>query len=114
MAKCIPFASLPMASFKGKHVERAESEVTEAVSTGATKKCRYCGIFSNSPSEWPLMGTPLQAWDPYVPWGRGRGGKPSGDKCKACQIAPRPDVKFFLFLFSTFSNFQLNISIYFV
>lgn len=68
-----------------------DSEVSRAMDhddvSVPAKRCRYCGGWSNSKSPWPLMGTPLANWDPYLPWGRGKAGRAVGDRCKPCMIA---------------------------
>lgn len=51
------------------------------------RKCRYCGVWSNSTCPWELTGTVLSSWHPHLPWARGRFGKVTGDRCKPCQIA---------------------------
>ncbi len=74
--------------------------------TGPLKKCRYCGSWSNTACPWPLLGTPLQNWDPAIPWARGKPGKVVGDKCKLCQIV----LWFCLFNVSFLSSLNVNVN----
>lgn len=53
---------------------------------GKCRKCRYCGSWSTQQSPWQLEGTPLSAWAPNVPWGRGKKDAPVGSICKPCVI----------------------------
>ena len=69
-------------------MSEALNEVTMTKANG-TKKCRYCGTWSNSPCPWNLMGTPLASWHPDVPWGRGKQGAVVGSICKPCVIVSR-------------------------
>ena len=56
------------------------------------KKCRYCGCWSNSICPWDLTGTTLSMWAPNLPWARGKGTRPLGDKCKPCTIASHLEI----------------------
>lgn len=77
--------------------------------SSAAKKCRYCGCWSTSPCPWPVLGTLLHAWDPHLPWARGKPSKVIGDKCKLCQIValPKLGIVFFLLDRSVVSNHRV-------
>ena len=69
-----------------RKADEAGLGLEEAIGQVVTKKCRYCGCWSNSTCPWDLSGTVLSQWSPYLPWGRGKTSKPQGDKCKPCVI----------------------------
>lgn len=76
------------ASAQSRQLKRKVDDVglDEATTQVVSKKCRYCGCWSNSMCPWDLSGTVLSQWSPYLPWGRGKASKPQGDKCKPCVI----------------------------
>ena len=55
--------------------------------TYKVKRCFYCKVWSCSAAPWNLLDTPLKAWHPVVPWGKGSKLKPQSDICKPCVIA---------------------------
>lgn len=60
--------------------ENLDSEAGDLSVAVPAKKCRYCGTWSNTHAPWPLLGTLLAGWHPYIPWSRGKNGRPLGDR----------------------------------
>lgn len=86
--------------------EKMDSEAGGDLSLAVPpKKCRYCGTWSTARSPWPLLGTPLAGWDPYIPWSRGKFGKAIGDRCKLCHI-----VSCLLMMVNLSANLCLTVS----
>ena len=46
--------------------------------------CQMCGIWSTTPSPYPLVGMDMTKWSPLVPWGLGSRCKPCGPNCRIC------------------------------